>query len=350
MTEEEEIEGAVKPEEPVEVVGKPPVKPATEAAPAPEPKPVEKPAEKPDAAAGATDKPTEKPPEAKPAAAEKPPEKKKPEKPKREIKKVSIRQGSQVFILVLSFILIYFIYSSPMAICWLDPFWHLQAFIAAFPNLDLNIHLLQGENAIDAAQRIIVPSILYLGVFMFIGLLFGRIFCGWICPFGTLLEYLEGVSPMRGRYIMPVELKDPGIKYIILAAFLFLAFISSQEVFCEFCPAGAVFKGATGYMIALSVPVFIAVFFTVFSYGRKTWCSYLCPLGAFFGLFSKIHLFGIRAEKDKCVKCFMCNQTCPMDVLIVEDYINKGKKINDGDCIKCMNCVDACPRKILKFP
>ena len=266
----------------------------------------------------------------------------KPEKPKRGVKKSTLRKLSQVFFLVLSFLLIYSIHNSPLALCWLDPFWHLQAFFADFPNLDLSLYLPQGE--------ISIPSVLYLGIFMFIALLFGRLFCGWICPFGTLLEYLEAISPIKGRFTMPAELKDPGLKYIVLAAFLFLALISSQTAFCEFCPAGMLFKGATGYVIPLSIPAFIGVFFIVFAYGRKTWCSYLCPLGAFFGLFSKIHIFGIKAEKDKCVKCFMCNQVCPMDVLVVEKYISKGKKINDGDCIKCMNCVDTCPRKILKFP
>lgn len=277
-------------------------------------------------------------------------ESKKPEKLRVEIKKSSLRKASQAFFLVLGFALIYLIYTSPIALCWLDPFWHLQAFFADFPNLDLNIHLLQGKNPIDAAHRIAIPSILYLGIFMFIALLFGRLFCGWLCPFGTLLEYLEGMSPIKGKLTIPAELKDPDIKYVVLVAFLFLAFITSQEAFCEFCPAGTILKGSTGCVISLSIPVFIGVFFIVFAYGRKTWCSYLCPLGAFFGLFSKIHIFGIRAEKDKCVKCFMCNQVCPMDILIVEKYINKGKKINDGDCIKCMNCIDACPRKILKFP
>lgn len=271
-------------------------------------------------------------------------------KKKREIKKSSLRKLSQVLFLILAFVLTYFLYSSPLALCWLDPFWHLQAFFAGFPNLDLNLHLLPGEDAVDAAHRIAIPSILYLGVFMFMALLFGRLFCGWICPFGTLLGYVEEISPIRDRFTIPAELKDPDLKYVVLAAFLFLALISSQTAFCEFCPAGALFKGATGYVVPLSIPVFIGVLFIVFAYGRKTWCSYLCPLGAFFALFSKIHIFPIKAEKDKCVKCFMCNKACPMDVLVVEKYISRGRGINDGDCIKCMNCVDACPKKILKFP
>lgn len=298
---------------------------------------------------------TEAKPQEKVAQEQKSPEKpnvepKKTEKPKRGIKKSTLRKASQVFFLSLGFFLIYCIYTSPVALCWLDPFWHLQAFFAKFPNLDLYLHILQENNAIDAAHRILIPSILYLGIFMFIALLFGRLFCGWVCPFGTLMEYLEDASPLKGVFVIPAELKDPDIKYVVLLAFLFLALIESQEAFCEFCPAGTLFKGSTGYIVPLSVPVFLIVVFIVFAYGRKTWCSYLCPLGAFFGLFSRIHIFGIRAEKDKCAKCFMCNKVCPMDVLIVEKYINKGKNINDGDCIKCMNCVDACPRKILKFP
>ena len=282
----------------------------------------------------------------KPAAPAKP----KPEKKKKPISKVTVRKISQALILILGLCFTYLFYSSPMSLCVLDPLWHLQALIADAPNLDLSLHVLQGTNAVDAGSRIAIPSILYLSLFMLLAVLFGRFFCGWICPFGTLLDYLEDISPIKGRLTLPEELKDPSIKYVVLAAFLFVSFIGSQTAFCEFCPAGTVFKGLSGSVIALSIPVFLGVFFIVFAYGRKTWCSYLCPLGAFFGLFSKMHFFGIKAEKDQCVKCFMCNNVCPMDILIVEKYISKGKKINDGDCIKCMNCVDACPRKILKFP
>jgi len=266
------------------------------------------------------------------------------------IKRTSLRKTSQAFFLVLTFILTYLFYSRPMAICWLDPFWHLQAFFADFPNTGLNLYMSEGRNPTDIIHRISIPSFAYLGIFILMAFIFGRLFCGWICPFGTLLEYIENISPIKGKLKMPSELNDPDIKYIVLIAFLFLSFISSQTAFCEFCPAGTIFKGVTGYVIPLSIPIFICVLFIVFAYGRKTWCSYLCPLGAFFGIFSRFHILGIRTEKDKCVRCFMCNTVCPMDVLIVEKYINRDMKINDGECIKCMNCIDACPRNVLRFP
>ncbi len=262
---------------------------------------------------------------------------------KEKIKPSDIRKISQVLFIVLTIFMTYLFYSRGTAICWLDPFWHLQTL---FANKDISTTVSFTEHYIG---DFVLPSVVVLGVFIAIALLFGRIFCGWMCPFGTLLQCIEKISPVKGKLHIPHELKDPEMKYVILAGFLLLSFITNQTGFCEFCPAGTIFKGMTGHIIIISLPVFISVVFIGLFYGRKAWCSYLCPLGAFFGLFSKIQIFGIKPDGD-CVKCLMCNKACPMDILVAEKYIQKGKPINDGDCIKCMNCIDACPRKILKFP
>jgi len=266
------------------------------------------------------------------------------EKGKKKIKLKEVRKASQVLVLIAVLILTYLVYSRPFSVCWLDPMWHLQALFASRFDLSINTYFMEG------LTRIFVPSVLILGAFVLLAILFGRIFCGWVCPFGTILDYIEGISPFKGKLHLPHELKDTGTKYAILIGFLLLSFIASQEVFCEFCPAGTVVKGLTGHVLFFSIPIFAIVLFIALFYGRKTWCSYLCPLGAFFSLFTKFHIFGIRARKEDCVKCFMCDKVCPMDVLVVENYIQEGKKINDSECIKCMNRVDACPRKILKFP
>lgn len=264
---------------------------------------------------------------------------------KKGIKLTDVRKISQVFFIALVIALTYGFHSKSMAVCWLDPFWHLQAL---FANKDISTRVYFTEGFVEPIG-VILSSIIVLGVFMLIALLFGRLFCGWICPFGTLLQGIEKISPVRGKLEIPKELKDPELKYLVLGGFLLLALITGQTGFCEFCPAGTIFKGMTGHVIFISIPVFLTVMFIGFFYGRKAWCSYLCPLGAFFGLFSKIHLFGIRPTGE-CAKCLMCDKACPMDVLVAEKYIQEGKKINDGDCIKCMNCVEACPRNILKFP
>ena len=266
------------------------------------------------------------------------------EKKKKEIKLKDIRKASQVIVLLLMLVLTYLIHSKAFSVRWLAPIWHLHALFANRFDLSTMIYLGEG------LTRISIPSVTFLGVFVLMGVLFGRIFCGWLCPFGTLLEYIESITPLKGKLHIPEEFKDTDTKYAILAGFLLLSLMTSQAAFCEFCPVGTIVKGGAGHVIFLSIPVFAIVLFIALFYGRKVWCSYLCPLGAFFGLFSRIHLFGIHADKDKCVKCMMCNNSCPMDIPIVENYILEGKKITDGECIKCMDCIDACPRKILKFP
>ena len=268
----------------------------------------------------------------------------------------NIRMASQgIFLLLVVYLtFLHFpssrIFGAWISVCWLDPLWHIQALFASHGNLDIDIHLIEGQIATNPIQRIPLMSVLYLGIFIFLAMLSGRIFCGWLCPFGTILQCLEVISPLRGKLSTPHEIKDPTIKYSILVTFIILAFLTKQEIFCEFCPAGIIFKGLTGHVIQLSIIVFVPVMFITFTYGRKAWCSYLCPLGAFFAPFNRLNILGIRTDKDKCIACFMCNRVCPMDVLIVEKYVKRGKDINDLECIKCMKCVDVCPKGILWFP
>ena len=262
-----------------------------------------------------------------------------------EIKPTRIRLLSQIVFLIISISMTFLLFSRATAICWADPFWHLQAFFANRGDLNTKLFIFEGLSS----ERIAIFSVVYLGIFIVLALLFGRLFCGWICPFGTILQFIEEISPIRNKLHFPDELKDPDLKYLVLLGFLILSFISSQEAFCEFCPAGTIFKGTTGHILYFSVTVFLIVVFSVAIHGRKVWCSYLCPLGAFFGLFSRIHIFGIRSTGE-CIKCFTCNKNCPMDILIAEKYIQEGKPIRDGDCIKCMRCIESCPKKILKFP
>lgn len=261
-----------------------------------------------------------------------------------------MRKLSQLFFVVFTIYMTFFYFSKPVAICWLDPFWHLQALFAMkFDVSSLSIHFIESSKAAKF-EGIELNSFIYLLFFLALGILFGRIFCGWICPFGTFLEYLEKISPVINRWEMPSELRDPNLKYAVLVAFLILDFLVSQEAFCEFCPAGTLLKASTSHVVIMSVPVFLIVLILVSMYGRKVWCSYLCPLGALFALTSKVQIFPIKTKKEECVKCFLCDKSCPMDVPIVEKYVMEGKGIRDSECIKCMKCLSSCPKKVLKFP
>ena len=76
---------------------------------------------------------------------------------------------------------------------------------------------------------------------------------------------------------------------------------------------------------------------TVFLF--RSFCRFLCPLGAFYGLFHRFSLFGMRVDKEKCTDCGACIRHCKLDV----------KKVGDTECIQCGECIESCPTCALSF-
>ena len=197
-----------------------------------------------------------------------------------------------------------------------------------------------------------------VGIIMLYGIIFGRWICGWLCPFGLLQDLLHKIKTPK--------LKKNGftrvlsfLKYVILVIFVVLLPLIYMlrdfplPAFCKYiCPAGTV-GGAIGLLInpdnegmfAMLGPLFTWKFVlaisiivaTVFIY--RMFCRFICPLGALYGLFNKISLFGIKLEKDKCINCGKCISVCEMDI----------HHVGDHECISCGKCVGVCPTKAISY-
>lgn len=197
-----------------------------------------------------------------------------------------------------------------------------------------------------------------LGILMLYGIMFGRWICGWLCPFGLVQDLLHKINtPKLKKNAVTKALS--WVKYVILAVFVVvipLAYMLKDfplPAFCKYiCPAGTL-GGAIGLLInpentemfgmlgplftwkfALMVSIIVG---TVFIY--RMFCRFICPLGAIYGLFNKISLFGIKLEKSKCIDCGKCISVCPMDI----------NKVGDHECISCGRCVDVCPTKAIHY-
>ena len=185
-----------------------------------------------------------------------------------------------------------------------------------------------------------------LGVY---GIIFGRTFCGWACPFGTLHDIL---GPRNRRK----EIKTQNywyIKYAILFLALLLAWYALDTIFCKFCPSGSLFAAIPFrvfypeaaefgfffyiHMITLALTIVLAILISRF------WCRYLCPLGAVAGAFNKVSILTIEWNEEKCQNCEDCLKTCKMGITKMEDI---GRST---DCILCGRCIEACPEKALSF-
>ena len=71
----------------------------------------------------------------------------------------------------------------------------------------------------------------------------------------------------------------------------------------------------------------------------RPFCRFLCPLGAWYGLFNKLSLFSIRVDAAKCTNCNACVKVCKMDC----------QKVGDRECINCGECKKYCPTRAISF-
>ena len=198
-------------------------------------------------------------------------------------------------------------------------------------------------------------SLYVLGLLGMFGVLFGRLVCAWMCPFGLVQDLLHKIK------IGPKKKNLPGHKYLRWLRFVVLAVMvialpalvvsdggSGQPWFCEWiCPSGTLFGGIPlvglneefraiiGFRFAWKMTILVLCVMASIVFYRP-FCKYLCPLGAIYGLFNPISTYRLEIDTDKCVKCHSCQHACGMDITTFQD-------LNSMDCIRCGNCVTACP-------
>lgn len=169
----------------------------------------------------------------------------------------------------------------------------------------------------------------------------GSVFCGWICPFGSLQEWLGKLSkkifPWYNKGLKKIDKYLRYLRYVVLLFVAFQTFRTSAAFFNRYDPANAIFNiwsdsiSMTGY--GLMVLFFLLSFFI-----ERPFCRYLCPLGALGGIFNLFSLIRIKRNPSSCIDCKVCNNSCAMNIRVSnESYVK------DTLCNRCMKCVRNCP-------
>lgn len=233
-------------------------------------------------------------------------------------------------------------------------------------------------------------------VTILVTVLLGRVFCGWFCPMGALLN---AVGSLRHRY-RRVTVRSDGFsrwqraKYLVLAALLVLAAFGAQwsgildpfsllyrSLALTVVPgadiavsglANAVYLGdpslGSWHMRDLTEPVYrwwqdhvtgvelrvflgagviLLVFFAVLVLNfvrNRFWCRYVCPLGALLGLVSRRPLLRLVGDPTACNDCRACTLSCPAAA-----QPEQADRWLATECFGCWNCVGACKNQGLDF-
>lgn len=195
---------------------------------------------------------------------------------------------------------------------------------------------------------VVHPAAMFLLLaFSTIAFLFHKAFCSWLCPVGTLSEYLWrlGRKAFKRNLTLPRWLDIPlrGLKYLLLGFFVWAVSSMSADAISAFMrsPYGLIadvkmlnfFRhiGETG----LIVIGFLAV---ASLFVQNFWCRFLCPYGALLGLTSLLSPMRIRRNESACIDCGKCAKACPSS-LPVDQLVS----IKSAECTACMECVAVCP-------
>ena len=197
------------------------------------------------------------------------------------------------------------------------------------------------------------------GFLILLGVLLGRVICGFLCPFGWFQELLHKIptKKLSTKKLKPLTY----LKYVVLLVMVvLLPVLVTNELgmgdpfFCKYlCPQGVLegaiplslanagIRAALGslfkwkFIVLLTVIILSIVFYRPF-------CKWLCPLGAFYALLNKVSLFQMQVDQSKCVSCGKCAKVCKMDVDVT-------KSPNHTECIRCGMCIRACPTDAVSF-
>jgi ferredoxin len=174
-----------------------------------------------------------------------------------------------------------------------------------------------------------LPLLLIVTFTVVTTLLWGRVLCGFLCPFGALQDVLERIVPRRFQRKIPQRVHDRGVylKYVILGVIVLLAVAAGEiSVFQYFEPFGTVFFLSPSIVLwGIAIGILLAS-----SVVPRFYCRYICPLGAALGLVSLLALFRIR-RVDACYACKVCERSCPTGAI-------RGPDIDFKECVRCDTC------------
>jgi polyferredoxin/formate hydrogenlyase subunit 6/NADH:ubiquinone oxidoreductase subunit I len=220
----------------------------------------------------------------------------------------------------------------------------------------------------------------------------GRIFCGFICPLGTIHHVVSWVKPyLKGERMIRANQRAPSqkVKYFVLIALLVsalaglnlsglldpiamlfrsmgLAFVPGigtglREVFdllakSEIKVLNLLSYGAEVFVSpvfgydpkAYQTAWFIGVVFLVILFLNRVrprfWCRTLCPLGALLGICSRFSVVELEKDREKCTDCKLCSKGCQGAA-----SPRPGQEWQAAECLLCFNCFDSCPEGALSF-
>ena len=192
-------------------------------------------------------------------------------------------------------------------------------------------------------RRIEPSAMILFAALLLLTLIASRGFCGWVCPFGSVQEWIG----MLGKKLFKRKFNPTGgwdrylryFKYAVLAVIIGLTWHLGTLVFREYDPFLAFFHLGRGMDELPWAYAILAVVMAGSLFIERFFCKYACPLGAVLGILGKVGLTKIERAPADCKGCNLCQKKCFAHVDFLSTTI-----VKDAECNHCMDCVVDCPK------
>ena len=236
--------------------------------------------------------------------------------------------------------------------------------------------------AVKTVISLMLPALLVVGL----SLAFGRSFCGWVCPMGSLLDgwrRLFGGAPGRSTTMFP-SLATILLIFVLFSSFFGVPLAGYLDPFSILVRglSQAIYPGVNDVVVSfftltyqhlpetlnrVAEPVYSFLRYTILPFEQKFYqfglvslfvlglvvvaeyvqqrffCRNICPLGALLGWFSRVGLLDMCGGDEACGACRHCARICRMGA------IDEQRNIDVETCVLCFDCFEQCPRQIIDF-
>ncbi len=230
------------------------------------------------------------------------------------------------------------------------------------PDLLMNLDPLVG------VTTALATGVLYAGLWLsvlvlVITVLFGRLFCSWVCPLGALQD-TAGLFP-KDTKLSKLRRRNSyraiyGLKYAILVALVTLAAMGPVQAGL-LDPLALFLRTIVGFVLPMAqttgLPLgqasrigagavlsglLLLIILVATRWIPRAWCRTACPLGALLGVAARWAPFQIRRDPDKCTNCGKCTAVC-------NGAADPDGELRPSECVLCFNCIAACPEDALTY-
>lgn len=166
-------------------------------------------------------------------------------------------------------------------------------------------------------------------------LIFGRVYCGYVCPMNTLMIPTEWLSKKLNLQTLasPIWLKNGYLAWISLGISVVVMLISKRLMHIDL--------PILPFWLVVSVLVTLR-------YKPAVFHNLICPFGALQKTFGRFAKLSEKVDKNTCIGCKLCEKACSSNAIAVSADDNKAV-INTSFCHQCTNCREVCPNTAIKY-